>query len=134
MDELAALFLSHKTITYDEVTGTGKARVTFDRVPIDKALIYAAEDADVTLRLHHFFKRRLVPERMTTLYETIERKLVPVVAGMERAGIKVDRPALKALSRTIRPAPGGTRNGNPPSCRAQLQCRLAQATGAGSIR
>jgi DNA polymerase-1 len=98
MDELAGLFLSHKTITYNEVTGTGKARVTFDRVPLDKALTYAAEDADVTLRLHHFLKKRLLPERMTTLYETIERRLVPVVAEMERTGIKVDRPALKGLS------------------------------------
>ncbi|RMD62608.1 MAG: DNA polymerase I, partial [Alphaproteobacteria bacterium] len=98
MDELARLHLGHDTIKFKDVAGTGKAQVTFDKVPLDKALDYAAEDADVTLRLHRVLKPRLVPERVTTVYETLERPLVPVLAEMERAGIKVDRDALRALS------------------------------------
>ncbi|UEM06700.1 DNA polymerase I [Skermanella rosea] len=98
MDELSKLHCDYAPITYDQVTGTGKSRVTFDRVPLDKATEYAAEDADVTLRLHHALKPRLVQERLTTLYETIERPLVPVIADMEACGILVDRDVLKELS------------------------------------
>ncbi len=98
MDELCALHLGHKAIPFGEVCGTGKAQVTFDRVPLDRALDYAAEDADVTLRLHRLFRPRLVAERMVTVYEAIERPLVPVLAAMERAGIRVDAEALTALS------------------------------------
>jgi DNA polymerase-1 len=98
MDELARIHLGHQTIKFEDVAGAGKARVTFDRVPLDKACAYAAEDADVTLRLHRVLKPRLLAEHQVTLYETIERPLVPVVAAMERAGIKVDRGALEALS------------------------------------
>ncbi len=101
MDELAKLHCGYTPITYDQVTGTGKSRVTFDRVALDKATEYAAEDADVTLRLHHALKPRLVPERMTTLYETIERPLIPVVADMEAEGILVDRAVLSDLSRDL---------------------------------
>jgi len=98
MDELARLHLGHETIKFKDVAGIGKAKVTFDKVPLDKALDYAAEDADITLRLHGVLKPRLVPERLTRVYETLERPLVPVLADMERAGIKVDRGALHALS------------------------------------
>jgi DNA polymerase-1 len=98
MDELSALFLNHKTITYDEVAGKGKNRVTFDRVPIDRALNYAAEDADITLRLHKILKPRLTLEKMTSVYENIERPLIPVIAEMELAGIKVDPAFLKTMS------------------------------------
>ena len=98
MDELARLHLGHETIKFKEVAGSGKSRVTFDKVPLDKALDYAAEDADITLRLHAILKPRLVPERMTTVYETLERALVPVLTAMERTGIKADRDALRALS------------------------------------
>jgi DNA polymerase-1 len=101
MDELAKLHCGYTPITYDQVTGTGKSRVTFDRVALDKATEYAAEDADVTLRLHHALKPRLVPERLTTLYETIERPLIPVVADMEAEGILVDRAVLSDLSRDL---------------------------------
>src|SRR5690606_591456 len=79
--------------------GKGKAQVTFDRVPIDKALDYAAEDAEVSLRLHRLFKRRLIEERMVALYETMERPLVGILARMEHFGIKVDREQLRGLSR-----------------------------------
>ncbi len=98
MDELAELHLAHKTIHYGEVTGSGKQQVTFDRVSLDKARDYAAEDADVTLRLHAALKPRLIAEKMLTVYETIERPLVPAVARMELAGIKVDATELKRLS------------------------------------
>src|SRR3546814_12805498 len=65
---------------------------------LDKALAYAAEDADITLRLHEVLKPRLVSDRLTTIYETIERPLVPVLAKMELTGIKVDRDTLRRMS------------------------------------
>ncbi|RIA55566.1 DNA polymerase I [Dichotomicrobium thermohalophilum] len=98
MDELARRHLGHTCITYKEVAGTGKAQVTFDLVPIDKATAYAAEDADVTLRLWLMLKPRLAAEGMTAVYETLERPMVPVLARMEHYGIKVDRDALSRLS------------------------------------
>ena len=98
MDELASLHLGHDTIKFSEVAGIGRSKVTFDQVPLDKACAYAAEDADVTLRLHGVLKPRLVAERLTTVYETLERPLVPVLLAMERTGIKVDRTVLHRLS------------------------------------
>lgn len=98
MDELALLHLGFKPISFTDVAGAGKARVTFDQVPLDKACEYAAEDADVTMQLHRALKPRLVRERLTTLYETIERPLISVIVAMERAGIKVDRAELHRLS------------------------------------
>ncbi len=98
MDELALRHLDHTTIKYDEVTGTGKNRITFDRVPIDKATAYAAEDADITLRLHQVLKHDLVRRHMVTVYETIDRPLVPVVARMESRGVLVDREVLRQMS------------------------------------
>jgi len=98
MDELARLHLGIETIKFKDVAGSGKAQVTFDQVPLEAALDYAAEDADVTLRLHQVLKPRLAPERLTTVYETLERPLVPVLTEMERTGIKVDRDELRRLS------------------------------------
>ncbi len=98
MDELAELHLGHKTISYGDVTGSGKAKITFDRVALDKARDYAAEDADVTLKLYAALKPRLAAEKLLTVYETIERPLIPVVARMEMAGIKVDANELQRLS------------------------------------
>jgi DNA polymerase I len=98
MDTLAERYLAHGCIPIKELIGSGKAQVTFDRVPIDKAGPYAAEDADVTLRLWHLFKPQLHRARVTTVYETLERPLVPVLARMERAGIKVDRDTLSRMS------------------------------------
>jgi DNA polymerase-1 len=98
MDELARLHLGQETIKFKEVAGTGRNQVTFDLVALDKALDYAAEDAEVTLRLHEALKPRLLAERRVTVYETLERPLVPVLAAMERRGIKVDRAALNRLS------------------------------------
>ncbi|MGB8274704.1 MAG: DNA polymerase I, partial [Alphaproteobacteria bacterium] len=99
MDELSQLYLGHKTITFAEVAGSGKAQVTFDRVALEQARDYAAEDADVTLRFHRVLKPRLVEETMATVYETLERPLVPVLVEMEKTGILVDRDELRALSR-----------------------------------
>ncbi len=98
MDELSELHLDHKTITFEDVTGTGKAKVSFDCVALDKARDYAAEDADVTLRLHQVLKPRLVAEHMVTVYETLERPLIGVLQAMERHGIRVDGKELKRLS------------------------------------
>ena len=98
MDELALLHLGHQTIKYKEVVGSGKAQVTFDRVPLDVARDYAAEDADVTLRLHALLKPRLLEEKLVTVYETLERPLVPILERMERHGIRVDAAELKRLS------------------------------------
>ena len=101
MDELAELHLGHKTVSYAEVCGTGKNKITFDRVPLDKALVYAAEDADITLRLWKTLKPRLVDERMVTVYETLERPLVPIIAEMESNGVSLDRAALARLSQDL---------------------------------
>jgi DNA polymerase-1 len=98
MDELARLHLGRETIKFGDVAGTGKSRVTFDRVPMEAALAYAAEDADVTHALHRLLKPRLVAERLVSVYETLERPLIPVLRDMERAGIRVDAPELKRLS------------------------------------
>ncbi|MFZ5610326.1 MAG: DNA polymerase I [Pseudomonadota bacterium] len=98
MDELAALHLGYKTIRFAEVAGAGRNQVTFDHVPLDKATAYAAEDADITLRLSRILKPRLAKEGVATVYETLERPLVPVLAAMERHGVKIDRAALARLS------------------------------------
>ena len=98
MDALSERHLGHETIAYASVAGTGKNAVTFDRVPLDKATAYAAEDADVTLRLWQVLKPRLPAEAKTTVYETLERPLVEVLAGMERRGILIDRQVLARLS------------------------------------
>ena len=99
MDELAELHFGHTCISFKDVAGTGRNQITFDYVPLKTACDYAAEDADITLQLHRLLKPRLVEDRMTTLYETIERPLVPVVSRMEREGVLVDPEALRGLSR-----------------------------------
>jgi DNA polymerase-1 len=98
MDDLAELHLNHKTIKFKEVAGRGKSQITFDRVPIELALDYAAEDADITLRLYKLLKPRLALEQMVSVYETMERPLIAVLTEMERAGIQVDVKVLKSLS------------------------------------
>ncbi|MBY0332941.1 MAG: DNA polymerase I, partial [Acetobacteraceae bacterium] len=90
MDELAVEHLAHRPIAFDQVTGTGRARITFDRVALDKATEYAAEDADVTLRLWGVLKPRLRGDGALALYEQVERRMVPVLRDMELAGIRVD--------------------------------------------
>ncbi|MEO1200565.1 MAG: DNA polymerase I [Pseudomonadota bacterium] len=98
MDELSRRHFGHEPIPFKEVAGSGKSQITFDRVPIDTATAYAAEDGDVTYRLWRLLKPRLAAEQMTTVYERLERPLVPVLTRMERHGIKVDRQMLARLS------------------------------------
>jgi DNA polymerase-1 len=98
MDELSGLFLGHTPVPIKELIGSGKSQITFDQTPVDKATRYAAEDADVTLRLWERLKPRLSSEGVATVYETMDRPLIPVVSDMERAGILVDRDRLSKLS------------------------------------
>ncbi|TCL71946.1 DNA polymerase I [Rhizobium sp. BK251] len=98
MDGLSQKWLGHTPISYKEVAGSGKANVTFDLVDIARATTYAAEDADVTLRLWMMLKPRLAAAGLTSVYERLERPLVPVLARMEERGITVDRQILSRLS------------------------------------
>ncbi len=98
MDELSELFLGHTPVPIKELIGSGKSQITFDQTPVAKATRYAAEDADVTLRLWERLKPRLSSEGVATVYETMDRPLIPVVSDMERAGILVDRDRLSKLS------------------------------------
>jgi DNA polymerase-1 len=98
MDLLSEQYLGHIPIEIKSLLGTGKSAITFDRVPVVDAVRYAAEDADVTLRLWETFKPQLHRKRVATVYETLERPLVPVLARMEMAGIRVDRDTLSRMS------------------------------------
>ena len=98
MDELATRHLGHTTLTFKDICGSGKKAIPFGEVPLDRATQYAAEDADVTLRLWKTLRPRLAEESATRVYETVDRPLVAVVAQMERHGIKVDRERLAGLS------------------------------------
>ena len=98
MDELAERYLGHKCIPIKELIGSGKSQIGFAQVSIEKAAPYAAEDAEVTLRLWQHFAPMLSSERVTTVYETLERPLIPVLADMEMAGVKVNGDTLKRMS------------------------------------
>ncbi|NKX39353.1 DNA polymerase I [Tritonibacter mobilis] len=98
MDTLSERYLDHQPIPIKSLLGSGKSAITFDRVPIDDATPYAAEDADITLRLWQQFKPQLHQKQVTTVYETLERPLVPVLAQMEQNGIKVNRDTLSRMS------------------------------------
>ncbi|ESY88325.1 DNA polymerase I [Mesorhizobium australicum] len=98
MDALADKWLGHKPLQLKDVTGSGKSSVGFDQVDIDRATAHAAEDADVTLRLWLVLKPRLAAKGLVSVYERLERPLVPVLARMEQRGISVDRQILSRLS------------------------------------
>ncbi|HJV41051.1 DNA polymerase I, partial [Caulobacter sp.] len=98
MDELSELWLGHKPIPFKQVAGTGKSQISFKHVALAEATAYAAEDADVTLRLYEVLKPRLAREGLLTVYETLERPLPAVLAMMENNGVKVDPEALRRLS------------------------------------
>lgn len=98
MDSLSERWLGHKPIAFKDVAGSGKGAQSFDLVDIERATAYAAEDADVTLRLWHILKPRLAAQGMATVYERLERPLVPVLARMEERGITIDRQILSRLS------------------------------------
>jgi DNA polymerase-1 len=99
LDQIALDFLDHRTIAYADVTGKGPSAVTFDRVPIDKATAYAAEDADITWMAYQVLEKKLEQEELDALMATVEIPLVPVLARMEMTGIGVDRQVLERLSR-----------------------------------
>jgi DNA polymerase-1 len=98
LEALAESWLGHAIISHGDLTGSGKGKLTFDQVAIDRATAYSAEDADVILRLWRVLKPRLIAERMTSVYETLERPLISVLARMERRGISIDRQVLSRLS------------------------------------
>lgn len=98
LDELAKTYFDHQMIAYEEVCGSGKNKITFDKVELDKALAYAAEDADFTLRLHQVLKPRLFSEHQMSVYEDLDRPLVRILQTMESAGVKVNRENLRRLS------------------------------------
>ena len=98
MDALSERYLGHTPIPIKSLLGSGKSAITFDKVPLEDAVKYAAEDADITLRLWQLFKPQLHQKQVTTVYETLERPLSPVLAQMERHGVKVDRDTLSRMS------------------------------------
>ena len=97
MDELAELYLDYKTIHYEEVCGSGKDKITFDKVSLDKALDYAAEDADITLRLYDIFKPQLIKDKMLDVYESFDRPLIAVLRDMEKNGVMINAQSLSQL-------------------------------------
>ena len=98
MNDLAEIHLNHKTIKFKDLVGSGKNQITFDKVNIDKATEYAAEDADITLRLYKFFSKRLKDEKLLHIYEVFEKPMINILAKMEIHGIKIDKGLLKKAS------------------------------------
>jgi DNA polymerase-1 len=98
LEELSALHLAHQAIAHDEITGTGRARLPYEAVKLDRATAHMAELADITLRLWHVQKPTLRTNQALALYEQVDRRLVSVLIDMEQAGIKVDQPELQRLS------------------------------------
>ena len=99
MDNLSEIHLNHKTISFKEITGSGKSQISFDQVPIKLATEYAAEDADVTFRLYNIFKERLHKEKLLKIYELFEKPMINLLAEMEIQGVKIDPKFLKLLSK-----------------------------------
>ena len=99
MNDLAEIHLNHKTIKFKDLVGSGKNQITFDKVNIDKATEYAAEDADITLRLYKFFSKRLKDEKLLHIYEVFEKPMINILAKMEIYGIKIDKGLLKKTSK-----------------------------------
>ncbi|MDA9167440.1 DNA polymerase I [Candidatus Pelagibacter sp.] len=98
MDTLSEIHLQHKTISFKEIVGTGKKEINFSDVELDKAMEYAAEDADITYRLYKIFSKNLKLEKLTNIYEIFEKPLIKILAFMEIEGIKIDDKFLKVLS------------------------------------
>ena len=98
MDTLSEIHLNHKTITFKEMVGTGKKEINFSEVELQKAMEYAAEDADITYRLYKIFNKNLKTEKLTNIYEIFEKPLIEILALMEIEGIGIDSEFLKNLS------------------------------------
>ena len=99
MDILSEIHLNHKTISFKELVGSGKKEINFSEVELNKAMEYAAEDADITYRLYKIFSKNLKLEKLTNIYETFEKPLIKILAFMEINGIKVDNKSLEKLSK-----------------------------------
>ena len=97
LDNLAKIYLDHETIKYNDVVGVGKKEKTFDQVSINEAYIYAAEDADITFKLYKILKKRIISEKLFSVYESIEKPLIGVLAKMEKEGVKIDVKQLRNL-------------------------------------
>ena len=134
MDELSEVLLGHKPIAFKDVCGSGKSMITFDRVPLDRATHYAAEDADITLRLWQVLKPRLPAEGMTALYETAERPLIDVIARMEMRGVSVDRQILSRLSGEFAQSMAAMEAGIFEVAWRDLQHRFAKADRRYAVR
>ena len=98
MDTLSEIHLNHKTISFKDIVGTGKKEINFSDVELDKAMEYAAEDADITYRLYKIFRKNLKLEKLTNIYEIFEKPLIKILAFMEIEGIKIDNKFLRTLS------------------------------------
>ncbi len=134
MDSLALRYLGYSTIKFEDVAGKGAKQIPFSQVGIDEASRYAAEDADITLRLHHALQPQLLAEpALDSVYRNIEMPLVPVLASIEANGVRIDTdelpPQSQDLSRACWP-----RSRRPPSWPAQLQPGFAQAAAGGAVR
>ncbi len=97
MDELAELYLNYTTVKYKDVCGSGRTQITFDAVPLDAATNYAAEDADITLRLYNYFAEQLAGSPLKNIYENVDAPLIPIVFEMEEKGIMINEAHLKKL-------------------------------------
>ena len=134
LDALAERWLGHAIISYGELTGSGKNKLSFDQVAIDRATAYSAEGADVILRLWRVLKPRLVAERMTAVYETLERPLISVLARMERRGISIDRQVLSRLSGDFAQTAARRRSRDAGARGRADQCRQPQADRRHPVR
>ena len=133
-EQLAGTLLSYTCLTHKEIVGTGRAAVTFDRVPVARATEFAGEEADIGLRLWLVLKPRLIAEHVDTVYETLERPIAPVLALMERTGIRVERATLSSLSGSFAQKPRQARGRDQGACRRGFQHRLAEAARRDSVR
>ena len=114
--------------------GTGRAAVTFERVPVARATEFAGEEADIGFRLWLVLKPRLIAEHVDTVYETLERPIAPVLALMERTGIRVERATPRSALRQLRAEPRAARRRDQGACRRGLQHRLAEAARRDPVR
>ena len=97
LDDLSKIYLNHDNIKYKDIVGVGKKEKTFDNVSIEDAYVYAAEDADITLKLYKILKKRVISEKLLSVYEYIEKPLIDVLVKMEKEGIKIDINQIKKL-------------------------------------
>ena len=134
MDELAPRHLDIKPMPIKEIIGSGRSRITFDEAPLERACDYAAEDADITLRLDRVLKPQLVRDRMVSVYETLERPLIPVLTAMERRGRTPGPCGAGAPVAGFRRPSGRAGNGDSPARGPPVHHRLPQAVGGSAVR